>query len=99
MSELLPNPEHPKRLCWSEYFHPVECDADCAGPLAWGVRHPNSSLDDEGYYVMVCQSVRNRHLPDRGVECCGNGANVITMHREGFPTDEEVFASAYEQYL
>ena len=78
-------PEKSKRAC----FIPLvghDCPEYCVGVLA---TRTFDSASPDGAYVQVCPN------PDRlkdgisGATYCGNGSDVVTIHRSTIPTEEE----------
>jgi hypothetical protein len=72
-----------------------DCPPNCVGVLATKfMRDPNGG---EGFMIQVCPNPQTLGRPNAEADYCGNGADVITMHRDTIPTDEE-YAEAVKNF-
>jgi hypothetical protein len=80
-----------KKLCCYDMWMPgqlrgTENPEDCEGVLT---THSEEGYPEDGYYIQVCPRLSTLGQPNGGVNFCGNGPDVITMHRDTTPTNEE----------
>ncbi len=61
---------------------------DCTGLIVDGKYFPDG-YDGEGYFVQVCPRQSALGTPPSGVGFCGNGPDVIVVHSDRVPTEEE----------
>ncbi|MDB5163670.1 MAG: hypothetical protein JWS12_287 [Candidatus Saccharibacteria bacterium] len=72
-----------------------KCPESCVGLVATKfMRDPNGG---EGFMIQVCPNPEWLGQPNSEADYCGDGADVITIHRDTVPTDEE-YAQAVQAF-
>lgn len=84
--------QYSPEICRANYLQPEVCDDKCPGPLTSSYETQSESTKGtvKDYYVFVCRSPLKMHLPARCIDFCGNGPDVLTMHRSTLPPHKEV---------
>jgi hypothetical protein len=91
--------EQGKQRCCYDYYGigqkpelPAMPD-DCPGVLATA---SEQGFSPEGYYIQVCPRVSWLGRVAGGVNFCGNGPDVIVLHRDTVPSKQEYQAVVQE---
>ncbi len=61
---------------------------DCSGLLVDGRWFPDE-YEGDGYFIQVCPRQSTLGSPPSGIGFCGNGPDVIVVHSDREPTEEE----------
>lgn len=59
---------------------------DCPGVLATAFEN---GYPEDGYYIQVCPRTSWLGHTAAHIDFCGNGADVIILHQDAVPTDDE----------
>ncbi len=71
---------------WSGQYKKSPMPEDCPGVLATGYA---DGSPEEGYYIEVCPRTAWLGRAASGVVFCGLGPDVIVLHRDTVPTEDE----------
>jgi hypothetical protein len=75
-----------------------DCPPECIGMIASKFIRESQEIDDEGTIVQVCPNPNRLGDYDDGSIYCGNGPDVVIMHRDTVPSDEEYLQASRDNY-